>query len=69
MTSAWLLAGLGALSAGVSANARWPSHRMPFVIPSWFLAMFAVEFAIHLLAIGAVIVAVLVARCARLTDR
>lgn len=60
MTSAWFLAGLGALSAGVSANARWPSRRMPFVIPSWFLAMFAVEFAVHLLVIGTVIVAVLV---------
>jgi acetyl esterase/lipase len=60
MTSAWLLAGLGALSAGVAANARWPSRRMPFVIPSWFLAMFAVELAIHLLVLGAIAVVVLV---------
>jgi acetyl esterase/lipase len=60
MTAAWILAGLGALSAGVSANARWPSRRMPFVIPSWFLAMFAVEFAVHLLVLGVIIVAVLV---------
>lgn len=61
MTSAWLLAGLGGLSAAVAANARWPSRRMPFVIPSWFLAMFAVELAVHLVVLGAITVVVLAA--------
>ncbi|MFT4036069.1 MAG: alpha/beta hydrolase [Patulibacter sp.] len=61
MTAAWLLAALGALSLAVAANARWPSRRGRFVMPSWMLAMFAVELAVHLIVIGVVIVVALAA--------
>ncbi|MBO9531830.1 MAG: alpha/beta hydrolase [Solirubrobacteraceae bacterium] len=57
----WLLALLGLVSLGIAANARWPRQTLPALIPSWALAMAAVEFAIHLTAIGLIVVVVLVA--------
>jgi|HigsolmetaAR201D_1030396.scaffolds.fasta_scaffold04541_4 acetyl esterase/lipase len=56
----WLLLILGLLSAASVANARWPRRSLLLVMPSWFGAFIAVELAVHLLALSAALVVLLV---------
>ncbi len=59
-TGSALLLVVGLLSVAAVANARWPRQGpgLRTIIVSWFAAMIVVELSLHLLAIGAVLVAV-----------
>lgn len=61
MLADWLLLAVGALSALLALNARWPQRSRHLIFPSWFAAMFAVEAIVHLVVLGLVLVGVLIA--------
>ncbi len=60
MLGSWLLLALGAGCLAAAANSWRPQRAFLLVLPSWFLAFVVTELALHLIVVGALVVAGLV---------